>query len=426
MLSRIFILLLLIMILLPAAHAVVVVEVEIKGEINEGTAILLDEAFKQDGDVVLIIIDTPGGLLTSMQKVVRLILESDKPVITYAYPQGAFAASAGSFILISGHIAAMSDGTSTGAATPIGIFEPAENKTINFIASYGRSIAEERGRPVEVVEKFVTEGKSLSAKEAYELGVIDYLADSKEDLFNKIDGKVVEVQGKNITLNFEEFEIIKVKKSLKSRIFEFLSNPQVASVLLLIGIYGLIFGITSPGILPETVGAICLVLSLVGLGMINISYIAILLFILGIFFIIAELMTPTYGILGIASIVCVTLGAIMLFEEPLMPKKFYSSFPQLIGGISLGLAVIMTFLILKIAQLRKIEKKIGGGVTVGEEGEVVSFSDGKGYAKVRGEIWKIESQDTIREGDEVVVKERKGLTLIVALKEKEDKFYARR
>ena len=150
--------------------------------------------------------------------------------------------------------------------------------------------------------------------------------------------------------------------------------------------------------------------------MINISYIAILLFILGIFFIIAELMTPTYGILGIASIICVTLGAVMLFEEPLMPKEFYSSFPQLIGGISLGMAGIMTFLILKIAQLRKVEKKIGGEAIVGEEGEVVSFSGGKGYARVRGEIWKIKSQDTLREGDEIVVKERKGLTLIVELK----------
>jgi membrane-bound serine protease (ClpP class) len=347
---------------------------------------------------------------------VSQILNSNKPVITYVYPQGAFAASAGSFILISGHIAVMCNGTSTGAATPVGIFKPAENKTINFIASYGRSIAEERGRPADLIEKFVTEGKSLSAREAYEQGVIDLLVDSREDLFRSIDGEAVQVKGKKVILNFDDVEFIRIKKPLRAGIFELLSNPQITSILLLIGIYGLIFGLTSPGILPETIGAICLILSLVGLGVINISYIAIMLLLLGIVFLIAELMTPTYGVLGIASIVCVTLGAIMLFEEPLMPKEFYFSFPKLIAGISIGLAVIMTFLIIKIAQLKRVRKKIGGNAILNEVGEVVSFKNGRGYAKVRGEIWKIKSSDDLKEGDEIVVNERKGLTLYVSLK----------
>jgi len=410
--SRILILIFLIM-LLPSVNATKIAEVEIKGEINEGTRILVEEAFKQNADVVLIVIDTPGGLLSSMQKIVQQILESDKPVITYVYPQGSFAASAGSFILISGHIAAMSNGTATGAATPVGIFKSAENKTINFVTKFGRSIAEERGRPVDIIEKFVTEGKSLSAKEAYETGVIDLLADSKEELFQKIDGKSVTVKGRNITLNFDELEIIKVKKPLRSSIFEFLSNPQIASVLLLVGIYGLIFGLTSPGILPETIGAICLVLSLFGLGLMNISYIAILLFILGILFLIAELMTPTYGVLGIASIICVTLGALMLFDEPLMPKEFYSSFPKLISGISIGLAGIMTFMIMKVVQLKKFEKKVGGEAIIGEIGTVVSFEGKKGFAKLRGEIWEIESEDDLKNGDKVRVRGREGLKLYV-------------
>lgn len=411
--SGVIVLIFFIVFLPSATNATKIAEVEIKGEINEGSVILLEEAFKQDADVVLIVIDTPGGLLSSMQKMVQQILESDKPVITYVYPQGAFAASAGSFILISGHIAVMSNGTATGAATPIGIFQPAENKTINFVTKFGRSIAEERGRPVNIVEEFVTEGRSLSAKEAYEYRVIDLLVDSKEELFQRIDGKNVTVKGRNITLSFDKIEIIKVEKPLRSRIFEFLSNPQIASILLLIGIYGLIFGLTSPGILPETIGAICLVLSLFGLGMMNISYIAILLFVLGILFLVAELMTPTYGVLGIASIVCVTLGALMLFDEPLMPKEFYSSFPKLISGISIGLAGIMTFLIVKVVQLRKFERRVGGEAIIGETGTVISFEDKKGFARVRGEVWEIESEGNLKEGDKIKVRGRDGLRLYV-------------
>lgn len=394
-----------------------IVEVDVKGEINEGTAITIKEAFKVaskiDADIVLILIDTPGGLVSSTKKIVSEILNSDVPVITYVHPPGAFSASAGSFILVSGHVAAMSNGTSVGAATPVGILSPVENKTINYIASYARNIAEERKRPVDIIERFVTEGLSLSAREAYEEGVVDVLADSKEELFKKISGKAVKVKGKNLTLMLEDVEIVKVGKPLQASILEVLSTPQIASILFLIGLYGLIFGFTSPGILPETIGAICLVLSLIGFGVLNINYIAALLILLGIVFLIAELLTPTYGVLGIASIVCITLGAIMLFQEPLMPKDFYSSFPMLVAGITLGLAGIMTFFLMKVVQLKKVRKRVGGEALVGEKGEVIAFKDGKGHAKIRGEIWKFESEDELKQGDRVVVVGRNGLTLFV-------------
>lgn len=418
MVSKLAIILLLIFLIYPVEGAKIV-EVEIKGEINEGTAIVINEAFKVasrvDADAVLIIIDTPGGLVTSTKKIVTSILNSDIPVITYVYPKGAFSASAGSFILISGNIAAMSNGTSVGAATPItpGFPPQVENKTVNYIASYARSIAGERGRPVDIVERFVTEGLSLSAGEAYEMGVIDVLADSKEELFEKINGREVRVNGENVTLNLDSVEIVKVSKPLQASIFEILSNPQVASILFLIGLYGLIFGFTSPGLVPETIGAICLLLSLIGFGALSINYIAVLLILLGIVFLVAEIFTPTYGVLGAASIICVTLGAIMLFDEPLMPKDFYSSFPLFIAGISLGLAIVMTFSLIKITQLRKVKKKVGGEAIVGEKGEVISFEEGRGYAKVRGEIWKVESEDELRPGDRIVVVSRDGLTLYV-------------
>ena len=221
------------------------------------------------------------------------------------------------------------------------------------------------------------------------------------------------MDGKNVTLHFDTIEVIRIKKPLQASIYEILSNPQVATILFLIGLYGLIFGFTSPGILPETIGAICLILSLVGLGFLSLNYVSIMLIIAGIIFLIAELLTPTYGILGAASVICVTLGAIMLFQEPLMPKEFYNTFPMLIAGISLGLAIVVTFLLIKVVQLKKVEKKVGGEAIIGEKGEVVSFENGKGFAKVRGEIWKIKSEEELEGGDEIVVVDREGLILHV-------------
>ena len=402
------------------AKAAKIVEVEINGEINEGTALLIDEAFdiakKNNADAILIVLNTPGGLVKSTKKIVSEILNSEIPVVAYVYPKGAFSASAGSFILISANIAAMSNGTSVGAATPIVsdyFGYRVENKSVNYIASYIRSIAENRNRPVDIVEKFVTESLSLSAKEAYEKGVIDILADSKEDLFKKLNGKVVAINGKNVMLNFDTIEITKVKKTPQVSIYEILSNPQIAAILFIIGLYGLIFGFTSPGILPETVGAICLILSLFGLGFLSLNYLSIILIAAGILFLIAELLTPTYGVLGLASIICMSLGLVMLFQEPLMPKSFYKTFPMFITGVVIGLTIIVTFLLIKIVQLKKVKSKVGGDAIVGEKGEVISFKDGKGFAKVRGEIWKIKSDENLNEGDEVIVVEREGLILHV-------------
>ncbi len=416
---RIFTILTALILLISIADGAVVVRVDVKGEINQGTAILVDYAFKKaeeiHADAILIVIDTPGGLLSATKEIVSDILNSDIPVITYVYPSGAFSASAGSFILIAGNIAAMANGTSVGAATPyVSGFPPKiENKTVNYIASYAKSIAEMRGRPADVIEKFVTEGLSLSAEEAYKKGVIDVLADSPNELFEKINGWTVNVKGRKIKLDFGTVEIVNVKKPLKSRIYEILSNPMVAFVLLILGIYCLIFGLMTPGFGMEVFGTICLILALFGLGAISINAFAVILILLGILLLVLELLTPTLGILGIASVICMTLGCIMLFREPLMPKEFYRYFLMFVGGISLGIATIMTFVIIKVAQLKRIKKKVGGEAMIGEVGEVMEFKEGKGLVKVRGEIWRCVSEDDLKKGDEVVVVGREGLTLFV-------------
>ena len=402
--------LLLTLLILPT-HGAVIVKVNIEGEINEGTVELIESAFKKaeevNADAILIIIDTPGGLLISTKKIVSMILNSSVPVITYVYPPGAFSASAGSFILIAGHIAAMANGTSVGAATPVVVGEGrVENKVIEYVASYARSIAEIRNRPADVIEKFVTQSLSLSAREAYEKGVIDVLADSPNELFQKIDGWTV--NGK--TLNLKDVEVISVKGSFKAELLSIITNPQVAAILLIIGIYSLIFGLMNPGIGMETLGVICIILSLFGLGAINIDYLGIALILIGIILLILELLTPTYGILGLASVICIVLGSIMLFKEPLMPKDFYRTFPMFVGGVSLGIASIMTFVILKVAQLRKLKRKDS---MINEVGKIIEFSEGEGLVKVRGEIWRCKSDEELNKGDTVIVVGREGLTLIV-------------
>ncbi len=394
-----------------------IVEVDITGEINEGTVILVEKAFdmakEMNSTAILIVLDTPGGLVSSTEKIVSMILNSKIPVITYVYPQGAFSASAGSFILISGNIAAMSNGTSTGAATPIGIGITGtivENKTINYIASYAKSIAEKRGRPIDIAEKFVTESLSLTAREAYNAGVVDFIADSKEDLIRKINSERIEINGRVLHL---DDKIVVVKMPLQAKLFDLISNPQIATVLFLIGIYGLIFGLTSPGILPETIGVICLILALLGFGAIGINTFGIIMILLGIGFLAAELFTPTYGVLGTASVICITLGALMLIDEPLMPQTFYQSFRTFILGLGIGLGALMTFILIKIVQLKRERKKVGGEALINQKGKVVSFENGEGFGKVRGELWKIRSSDKLDKDDEFEVVDRDGLTLIV-------------
>ncbi len=405
-----------ILLLLVIPSNAVIVRVDVNGEINHGTVELINVAFeeaeKRDAKAILIVIDTPGGLLHSTKEIVSKILNSDIPVITYVYPRGAFSASAGSFILLAGHISAMANGTSVGSATPITYGDKAvENKTVNYIASYMESIAEERNRPKEIVKRFVTEGISLTSKEAYEKGVIDVLADDIPDLIEKVDGKTVVVKGRNVTLNLKGEKIEIVEKPVKAKVLEILTTPQVAFILFLVGIYALIFGLSSPGLGAEIVGVVCLVLALIGLGVLNIDYVGLILILIGVVLLVVELLNPTHGVLGIASVVCIALGSLMLFREPLMPKGFYEGFKFFVIGVSLGFASFMTYAIIKVTQIRRVKVKVGR--IEDEKGEIIEFKDGKGLVKVRGEIWSCVSDEDLCAGDSVIVTGREGLTLRV-------------
>ncbi|MET1124160.1 MAG: nodulation protein NfeD [Archaeoglobaceae archaeon] len=401
-----FALLLFVVSLSVASAKVIVVSVE--GEINEGTYITLRDALAaaSRGDTLLVELDTPGGLLVSTQKIVELFLNSPVPVVVYV-PKGAMCASAGTIILLASDVAAMANGTSIGAATPISAYGgEVERKVVNYFASYVRSIAEEKGRNPEIAEKFVSEALSLTAREAYEEGIVDLLADGRTELLQKIDGRVVK------GVEIDTSEVVQFEEPLQAVIMKYVTNPLIASLLLLAGIYLLIFGLTSPGLLAETLGAICLLLALAGLGIIQeVNVLGIALIVLGVILLIAELLTPTYGVLGAASLACTVLGLILLVKDPLLPESFYSTFRMFAAGVGVAFGGIMTFAVVKVAQTRKRKSTVGE--VVGEVGEVMEFSGGKGLVKVRGEIWRFESDEEFKPGDRVEIVAREGLTLRV-------------
>ncbi len=405
----------LILIILAAnASAMEIAKVSIQGEITEGTYITLlhtyDFAKSKKIDLILVEIDTPGGLLSSTQKIVSLFMNSEIPIVVFI-EKGSMCASAGTVILLSAHIAAAANGTAIGAATPVSPTSVVENKTINYLASYVKDIANARGRNPELAERFVTEGLSLTAREAYELELLDILAENREDLLKKLNGTRVAVNGGEVVLDTTSYRIVEVEKPTQAKIYEIISNPSLALILLLLGIYLLIFGLTSPGMMAETVGAILLILAFAGLGVINVNYAGVFLILLGIIFLIAELLTPTYGLLGAASVISITLGAMMIFEEPMMPQEFYDFFPKFAIGIGLGIASFMTFAVIKILKVRRKRSQVGE--MVGLRGEIIEFKNGKGFARIRGEIWSVESTENLSSGDEVVVLERNGLKLKV-------------
>ncbi|MBN1455635.1 MAG: ATP-dependent Clp protease proteolytic subunit, partial [Methanomicrobia archaeon] len=238
-----------------ASNDNVIYVIQIEGTISEGTTLDivegLQEAEQMGAEAVLIELDTPGGLVSSTLKITEAILNLDVPVITYVVPRGAIAASAGAFILVSGNIAAMSPGTTTGAAMPVEIGiegrQAADNKTINFFAGHIESIAASRGRNATQAKRFVTDNDALNENLALERGIIDLIADDENDLIAKLDGMNVTILGEKRTLATKDATFYRQEETIRSTLLETLSDPQIAVILLLIGIYGLIFGFMSPG-----------------------------------------------------------------------------------------------------------------------------------------------------------------------------------
>ncbi|HET6619590.1 MAG TPA: nodulation protein NfeD [Dongiaceae bacterium] len=390
--------------------------------------------------LVILRLDTPGGLDIAMRKIIRAELASRVPVVAYVAPSGARAASAGTYIMYAASIAAMAPGTNLGAATPIvigGMPEmpggepnapdqdkdakgqkeaPGEGnvetrKMVNDAVAYIRSLAQLHGRNADWAESAVRGAASLPAEEALKLGVIDLVAPTVDELLKKIDGREAIVAGGRQKLATSDLVPIQVPIDWRTRLLTVITNPNIAYILMLIGIYGLIFELSNPGsILPGVLGGICLLLALFALSVLPIDYAGIALVLLGIALMASEVFITSFGILGLGGVVAFVIGSIIMFE----PGS--TNFGLSISVIVASTAVSAGFLVLALSMLVRSRRRVvvtGGAALIGATGSVVKWSGGEGRVRLAGEIWRARAGAALHPGDRVTVRDRDGLTLLV-------------
>ncbi|MBI4382992.1 MAG: nodulation protein NfeD [Nitrospinae bacterium] len=407
-----------------------IVVLKVSGPINPVVADYLGQeiqnAHKEHEALVVIEMDTPGGLDISMRSIIKEIQNSDVPVATYVYPSGSRAASAGTFIAIASHIAAMAPGTNIGAAHPVNMLggggdgqqKAMEEKVANDAAAYIRSLAEMRGRNAYWAELAVRKSVSVSAEEARKLAVIDLVAADLDALILAVDGREVLLNTKTETLKTKGREIVVREMNKRQRILDIISDPNVAYVLLMLGLVGLYFELSNPGlILPGVIGGISLVLALYAMHTLPINYAGLLLILLGIVMFIAEINVASYGLLSIGGIASLLLGSLMLFdsEDPTMQISRKVLYPMV--AFAALIAVSVVYLAARSRALRPVS---GAEGLIGSRGVVKVDLDPVGSVLVHGETWTAEGGDgAIKAGETVVVRSVEGLKVKVRKIEKE-------
>jgi membrane-bound serine protease (ClpP class) len=427
--------LLMLIMLLPSVHAQsnVVYVAKVDGMITGYTVDQFDryisEAEKNNAEAIIIELNTPGGRGDAMQAIVTRIQNAKVPVIIYVHPSGGMAASAGTYIALSSHLIAMTPGTVIGACRPIlgygqnGSIVEAPPKITNFYVAYIRELARMSGRNETLAEEFITKDRSVTPEEALRYGVIEVIASDVQELLQKADGMEtkVPVAGKGkVTLHLRNAELVYIEPSFRDTVVKYITDPTIAYLLLNLGFIGLIFGFLTPGWhVPETVGAIMLVLGLIGLGYFGYSSAALILIVLAMIFFIAEALTPTFGLFTVAGVITFILGGIMLFSgdggEYLVTGETYSILRIAIIVMAILLGLFFLFGAATVVRAHRKKPEAGMEELVGEVGKVVEDLDPEGVVKLHGELWKAESRDgkRIPVGEKVRVVEVKGLTLIV-------------
>ena len=421
--------------------------IEIDGAISPATSNFIEKGLNHGNEngveLIVIEMDTPGGLDTSMRSIIKNILNSKVPVATYVSPKGSRAASAGTFILYASHIAAMAPATNLGAATPVAIggtapspikpepvepedqeenkSEPLEStpdnetalakKRLNDAAAYIRSLADRYGRNAEWAELAVREAATLTAEEALENNVIDYVADDLGDLFEQINGHEVETNAGKQTLSTENVLIERFIKDWRIKFLETLADPNLAYLLMLIGIYGLILEGYNPGsILPGVVGAICLILALFAFQVLAVNYAGLILIALGVVLIVAEAFAPSFGILGFGGLTSFVLGSIMLFDSGI---PGFEVSRLLIGSIAFLGGLIILGLVFFLARTLKRPIVSGTEGMLGEQGIALEDFDSKGDVLVHGERWQAKTSEPVKKGQGIEITAVKNMLVLI-------------
>ena len=381
----------------------------------------IGEAEDEHAAVVILQLDTPGGLDHSMREIIKTILDARVPVITWVAPQGSRAASAGTYILYASHVAAMAPATNLGAATPVQIggmpkvpsppSQPGEEKPagdgktdmqrkiLNDAIAYIKGLAKLRGRNEQWAEEAVREAASLSAEEALEMNVIDLVAADLDELLKQLDGREIDIKGRVVVLDTDARVVERITPDWRSELLAIITNPNIAYVLMLIGIYGLILEFSNPGaILPGVTGAICLLLALYALQVLPVNYAALALLGIGLAFMVAEIFVTSGGILGIGGVAAFTVGSIMLFDDDYLAVSL-----PMIGGTALVAAGFMLWILRRFASLRRARVVSGEEYMIGHIGTAREAFDVRGRIDLDGENWIAETRTPLDAGQKVRV-----------------------
>jgi membrane-bound serine protease (ClpP class) len=398
--------------------------IKIDGSINPSTADYIhkaiNEANEKKAECLIIELNTPGGLLKSTRYIVSDLLTSPVPVVVFVSPSGAQAASAGVFIVLASTVAVMSPGTNIGASHPVGgqgqqMDSVMNEKITNDAAAFIRSISEKRKRNVKWSEDAVRRSVSITENEALDSNVIDLIATDLTDLLNKIDGREVETTAGSKVLNTKNARVINYKQGWFQDILSVIADPNIAYILLMIGIWGIILEFYNPvGILPGVVGVICIILGLYGIHTLPINYAGVALIILGIILFILEIKITSYGLLTISGLISLFFGSMMLID----PSSPLETAIDISMNVIITTVVIITLLFVLLALLvikaHKRKAMTGESGMIGAEAEVIKdILNGKGSVKLMGEIWDAVSDDNIVKGEKVVVTSVNNLTLTV-------------
>jgi membrane-bound serine protease (ClpP class) len=426
----------------------------------------IERAGRDEAELVVLQLDTPGGLDSSMRDIVKAMLASEVPVVTYVHPAGGRAASAGTYMLYGSHVAAMTPATNIGSATPVqmgggfpgldeGDSRPSrgddeqagdaakdesaedangdeeaqaesaaaeenkdearrgetamERKVLEDAVSYIRGLAERFGRNADWAEEAVREGSNIGAREALELNVIEFVAENLEDLLQQLDGHSVRMAWGEKVLDTAGIEVIRVDPDWRTNLLAVITSPNIAYILMLIGIYGIIFELSNPGaIYPGVIGAISLVLAFYALQVMPVNYAGLALILLGLIFMVAEAFLPSFGILGIGGMISFITGSIILWDDP----ELNISLP-LVFGTALVVGVFSIWVLGRLLRLRKVTPTIGRGEMIGMIGEAREDFDRSGRVYVHSELWTADTTEPVEEGQKVRVVGLEGLRLKV-------------